>query len=86
MTYKIKANEKLFNEWMRVVASLHAKIGLYGADVVRNDMELSAEQLNEWYAYAGELIEETEKHFAEVVEELYKLRRQTVEYIRKLNE
>lgn len=84
-TYIIKTNEQLFNEWMRVSTSPHTKLGMYGASMVQNDMELSREQMNEWYEYCGELIDETERHFTEVIEELKKLRQQTVQYIKKIN-
>ena len=83
--YKIKTNEQLFEDWLRVSTSLHTKLGNYGAAIVQNDMELSAEQLNEWYEYTGELIEETEQHFIEVIEELKELRKQTVQYIKQIN-
>lgn len=70
---------------MRVVSSPHTKIGMYGAYAVQNDMELTADQLNEWYEYSGELIRATEKHFEEVIKELERLRQQTVNYIKELN-
>lgn len=84
-TYKIKSNEQLFEDWLRVSASPHTKLGNFGAAMVQNDSELTRDQLNEWYEYCGELIEETEKHFIEVIEELKELRKQTVQYIKQIN-
>src|SRR5690606_18433908 len=84
-TYKIKGNEQLFEDWLRVSASPHTKLGNFGAAMVQNDIELSADQLNEWYEHCGELIAETEQHFTEVIEELKELRKQTVQYIKQIN-
>lgn len=84
--YKIKSNERLFNEWMRVSASPHSKVGMDTWVIVQNDMEMTGEQLNEWYKYTGKCIEETEKQFKQVIEELKKLRTQTVNYIKLEND
>lgn len=84
-SYKIKASEKLFNEWMRVSASPHSKIGFDTWTIVQNDMTLSGEELNEWYKRAGDQIEETEKHFAQVIEDMKAMRKRTVDYIKFTN-
>lgn len=85
-TYKIIADEKLFDRWFKLAASPHTKLGRYGASIVQNDMILSKDELNEWYEECGKLIDETEIDFKEVIEELKQLRKQTVEYIKKTNE
>lgn len=83
--YKIKSNEKLFDDWMRVDASPHSKVSLYGASIVQNDMVLSGQELNEWYKETGRLIEATEEHFEQVISEMKELRERSVKYIQHSN-
>lgn len=84
-TYKIKSNGKLFEEWMRVSASPHSKLGLHGASVIQNDTELTTKQLNDWYKEVGMMIKATEEHFESVINEMNQLRIRTVNYITNLN-
>ncbi|EJW13972.1 hypothetical protein M5X02_31940 [Paenibacillus alvei] len=84
--YRIKSNEKLFNEWMRVSASPHSKLGIDTWAIVQNDVEMTGNELNEWYKHAGKMIKETENHFAQVIEEMKKLRTRTVNYIKLEND
>lgn len=83
--YKIRANEKLFNDWIKTSTIPHTKLGMLGASIVQNDMELSSEELNDWFEEVGESINETEIHFAEVINELRRLRQQTARYIKSIN-
>lgn len=83
--YKIKSNEKLFNEWMRVSASPNSKVGLETWAIVQNDMEMTGDELNEWYIYTTQLIHDTEAHFQEVLEDMKKLQKRTVDYIKTIN-
>ncbi|WP_256719478.1 hypothetical protein [Paenibacillus odorifer] len=71
---------------MRVSASPHSKVGMDTWAIVQNDMEMTGEQLNEWYKRTGKSIEETEKQFRQVIEEMKKLRTQTVNYIKLEND
>lgn len=84
--YIIKTNQKLFTEWMDTSASPTSLLGMYGAAIVQNDMEMTSEMLNEWYHHAGDLIDETEKEFAKVIEKMKDLRLRTVKYINSSNE
>ncbi|WP_090739428.1 hypothetical protein [Paenibacillus sp. Mc5Re-14] len=83
--YSIKANERLFEDWMRVSASPHSKLGLHGAWIVQNDMELTGQELNDWYKETGRLIETTEEHFEQVISDMKALRERSVKYIKQLN-
>lgn len=83
--YSIKANERLFEDWMRASASPHSKLGLHGAWIVQNDMQLTGQELNDWYKETGLLIEATEEHFEQVINEMKSLRERSVKYIKKLN-
>lgn len=83
--YRIKSNEQLFNEWMRVSASPHSKVGLDTWSIIQNNMEMTGDELNEWHLRTTELIYETEVHFQEVLEDMRKLQKRTVNYIKSLN-
>ncbi|MGG4105116.1 hypothetical protein AAXB25_14465 [Paenibacillus lautus] len=83
--YSIKANERLFEDWVRVSASPHSKLGFHGAWIVQNDIELTGEELNEWYKETGRLIDATEEHFDQVISDLKALRERSVKYIKQLN-
>lgn len=50
--YSIKTNQELFDECHKIHESLNLLIarGRNLSTVVQNDVEVSAEQLNEWYA------------------------------------
>lgn len=84
--YRIKANDKLFDDWLRVSASPHSKLGFQGAWIVQNDIELTGEELNDWYKETGRLIDATEEHFEQVINDLRALRERSVKYIKQLNE
>lgn len=84
--YIIKSNQKLFDEWLATSASPTSKLGMYGAAIIQNDMEMTSDMLNEWYHHAGYLIDETEKEFAKVINKMRDLRTKTVKYINASNE
>lgn len=83
--YQIKSSEKLFDQWMKVSASPHCKVGTETWGIVQNDTELTGEELNKWYKDTGKKIEATEIHFTEVIEELKAMRKRTVDYIKFTN-
>lgn len=75
----------MFDKWLSLAASPHSKLGKYAGSIVQNDMEIPSEELNKWFQECGELIDETEQHFAEVIVKMRELRNETVKYIKYIN-
>ena len=82
--YYIKANERLFEQWMALEAKTNTVI--QGNIVLQNDITLTSEDLNDWYKLITFEIQETEKDFERIINDLYKLRDKTVNYIKNCSE
>lgn len=82
-TYKIKSNEALHDRWLRAVSQTNTRI--YPMDVIKNDLELTSSDLNEWYMRTKEDIEEVRHEFGKIIDELMALRDETVKYIKSCN-
>jgi hypothetical protein len=82
--YKIKANEDLFYRWMKLQTK--TQLIVRGQDIVQNDMEMTAEQLNEWYKGLTADIESVRVDFKKTLEELDRLKAITIDYIKNGSE
>lgn len=69
MSLKIQANEELFNKWKQICAKLNS-----GCAIVQNDMESSKKEINEWWQI-------TENN----IKELVTVRKEVIDYIKKIN-
>lgn len=70
MSLKIKANEELFNKWGRACDILNTNKA-----IVQNDMDISKKNVNNWW----KLVDEN-------VKDLLTVRKEIIDYIKKINE
>lgn len=79
--YQIQTNQELFSAWMS-----YGKEFVCVADVIQNDMELSTEQLNEWFISTNTFLRKKQQHLTpQQMKHLLELRNQTIQHIKSIN-
>lgn len=79
--YKLKSNEKLFDEWSKLSKKTSKKIN-QNITIVQNDMEITTDQLKIYHADSLEEIRNVQKEFESIVQDMVKLREKTIEYLK----